>query len=140
MTDATVPIEKFCSFISEEIYNRPEYHQQIAQLVIPSTYTMVSFSAEQSNRDLFTDEQQFALVIYAYKSEDDDYAYVAAQAEADGRRRDWNFGRLHVIRRSYTEPQQYGWLLWGIDRPYSTTLDVWFKQTLWTFRIGKPWE
>mgnify|MGYP007090097874 CR=1 FL=1 len=74
------------------------------------------------------------------RREDDDYAYVAAQAEADGRRRDWNFGRLHVIRRSYTEPQQYGWLLWGIDRPYSTTLDVWFKQTLWTFRIGKPWE
>lgn len=70
MTDATVPIEKFYSFISEEIYNRPEYHQQIAQLVIPSTHRMVSFSAEQSNRDLFTDEQRFALVIYAYNSQE----------------------------------------------------------------------
>ena len=70
MTDATVPIEQYCCFLSEEIYNRPEYHQQIAQLLIPSTHTMVSFSAEQSTRDLFTDEQRFALVVYAYNSKD----------------------------------------------------------------------
>jgi hypothetical protein len=70
MTDATVPIEQFYCFISKEIYNRPEYHQQIAQLLIPSTHRMVSFSAEQSTRDLFTDEQRFALVVYAYKSQE----------------------------------------------------------------------
>ena len=70
MSDATVPIEHFYCFLSEEIYNRPEDHQQIAQLVIPSTHTMVSFSAEQSTRDLFTDEQRFALVVYAYKSQE----------------------------------------------------------------------
>jgi len=70
MTESTVPVEQYCGFISEEIYNRPEYHQQIAQAAIPSTHTMVSFSVERSTTDLFTGEQRFALVVYAYKSQE----------------------------------------------------------------------
>lgn len=54
-------------------------------------------------------------------------------------RRDWHIGRLHIIRRDYTEPPQYGWLLWGTSHPYRTTFDVWIKQTLWTFTTESGW-
>lgn len=70
MSESTVPIEQYFGFISEEIYNRPEHHQQFAQATIPSTHTMVSFSAERSSTDPFTGEKRFALVVYAYKSQE----------------------------------------------------------------------
>lgn len=44
-------------------------------------------------------------------------------------RRDWHVGRLHIIRRDYTDPPQYGWLWWG------EALDVWIGQTLWVLRL-----
>lgn len=48
-------------------------------------------------------------------------------------RSDWLIGRLHIIRRGHDQPPQYGFLLWGFKRRESITLDVWFRQTLWTF-------
>lgn len=57
-------------------------------------------------------------------------------------RKEWRHGRLHVIKRDYTDPPQWGWLWWGatpgmrrhaITYPVPT-VDVWLGQTLWTFR------
>jgi len=44
------------------------------------------------------------------------------------KRQDWYFGKWHLIRRSYGEHPQYGFLYW------SGTLDIWLRQTLWTIR------
>lgn len=49
-------------------------------------------------------------------------------------RRDWHTGRLHVIRRNYGRPPLYGWMWWN------GTLDVWVRQTLWTFRTYRRYE
>lgn len=49
-------------------------------------------------------------------------------------RKDFYIGPLHIIMRGYRENPQYGMLFWGknIKDP---TLDVWIKQTLFTFRL-----
>lgn len=53
-------------------------------------------------------------------------------------RRDWNIGRLHIIKRGYKDPPQWGCLLWGGQNVGGMTFDVWMRQTLWTVHwIGK---
>ena len=59
--------------------------------------------------------------------------------------RNWNVGRLHIIKRRYNDPPQWGWLLWGATKGQrvnaisfpNTTLDVWMGCTLWTFRWSR---
>jgi predicted transcriptional regulator len=45
---------------------------------------------------------------------DDDYAYVAAQAEAEGRRRGWNEA-LDAAREAVAETQRWHEFSWGMD-------------------------
>ena len=47
-------------------------------------------------------------------------------------RKDYYLGPLHVIIRGYSQGPQYGILTWSIHRRH--TVDVWFSQTLITFR------
>jgi hypothetical protein len=47
-------------------------------------------------------------------------------------REDYYFGPMHVIVRGHLQGPQYGFITWSIDRRH--TLDVWFGQTLLTFR------
>ena len=48
-------------------------------------------------------------------------------------RREWAVWRIHIIRRSYRDPQ-YGMMLWGWHNNSRVTFDVWVHTTLWTFR------
>jgi predicted transcriptional regulator len=48
------------------------------------------------------------------RREDDDYAYVAAQAEADGRRHGWNEA-LDAALEAVAETQRWHEFSWGMD-------------------------
>jgi hypothetical protein len=50
------------------------------------------------------------------------------------RRKDYYFWRLHLIVRGYTDEPQYGILMWRCLKRDPWTLDIWFGQTLYTFR------
>lgn len=49
-------------------------------------------------------------------------------------RKDLYLGPIHIIIRGYNGDPQYGALLWGKEIG-SPTIDVWIKQTLFTFRL-----
>ena len=49
-------------------------------------------------------------------------------------RKDLYVGPLHIIMRGYREGPQYGTLFWGRE-VRNPTLDIWIKQTLFTFRL-----
>ena len=70
-TTRVVPVEEFYVMLSEELFHRPEYHEAIAHAGVPRTHTMVSWHAKQSNRDIFTGQQIFAILMYAYRTPDD---------------------------------------------------------------------
>lgn len=49
-------------------------------------------------------------------------------------RKDYYFGRLHLIVRGYRDSPQYGILMWRAFKSEPWTIDIWIRQTLYTFR------
>lgn len=66
----TIPVEEFYLLLSKDLYERPEYHEILAHSAVPRTHTMLEWKVKESNKDIFTSEQQYAIFVYAYKTEE----------------------------------------------------------------------